>query len=382
MTHPSRWIPLLLLAAACGNAPATSDAFVLRDSAGVRIAENLWQEDLPLETWRLADEPEFSVGDPAPGPEYELYRVYYARSFDDGRVVVAMNTGEVRIYDPQGSHLVSFGRAGEGPGEFTFLWDAHPVGDTLVRALDPSMRRLTFFDARTGALDEVHTTPVGFMNPNGVARLDDDSYVGLLSVLVDSLTRERHYRLARFSVDGQSVDTLDTFRADWWPDPTTRTVFGPGFSSTAAGGWMYGGWRGRYEVRRYGTDGALDLIIRSSFAGEPVTDEMKATVNQPAFSEGGGTAPPIAFPERLPPWSKILASPSGWLWVRRYASPLEEEFNTWDVFDPEGRLTGQIRTPMNARIAEIGDDWALGLFRNELDVESVRRYRVIREESG
>jgi hypothetical protein len=54
------------------------------------------------------------------------------------------------------------------------------------------------------------------------------------------------------------------------------------------------------------------------------------------------------FPERLPAWNKLLATHSGWLWVRREPPPTETEFNTWDIYDPDGRLTAWIRIPMTA----------------------------------
>ena len=132
------------------------------------------------------------------------------------------------------------------------------------------------------------------------------------------------------------------------------------------------GWEGRYEFQQYDLLGNLVRIIRSSIPGDPVTDEIRE-------AEGGGVAGAtrqVVLPERLPPWDKMLATPSGWLWVRRYPSPLEEGQNTWDIFDPEGRHAARFLIEYGVRICEVGDDYLLGVFRTELDVQVVKKYRL------
>lgn len=151
----------------------------------------------------------------------------------------------------------------------------------------------------------------------------------------------------------------------------------PYFSSAAAGTHVWAGWEGHYEIKRYHADRGLDRIIRSSVPALPVTSDMEEAGGPPTAE--GSLTPDRAYPSHLPYWDKLLASPSGWLWVRRYPSPLETEDNTWDVFDPSGTHTALIRIPMSGRISELGDDYVLGVFRNEFDVERVQRYDIVKE---
>ena len=67
-----------------------------------------------------------------------MTRLFSTRSLADGRIVVS-NAGshELRVFDAQGRHLHSFGRQGEGPGEFApftsmLLWPA-PQNKFVVR---------------------------------------------------------------------------------------------------------------------------------------------------------------------------------------------------------------------------------------------------------
>jgi len=182
--------------------------------------------------------------------------------------------------------------------------------------------------------------------------------------------------------DATTSDTIATFSVPDRAPPRegVQAMYEPYFWSTAAGMHVWAGWEGHYEIKRYHADTGLDRIIRSSVPALPVTSKME-DAGGPSVSEGPVTWDRV-YPSHLPFWDKVLASPSGWLWVRRYPSPIEEAHNTWDVFDPDGVHTALIRIPLSARISELGDDYVLGIFRNEFDVERVRRYEIVRGGRG
>jgi len=368
------WFAVVVASACTADSPAPS-GFSVVDSAGTRIASNEWTGERQVPRWQLQEPPLLTIGDPAASEEYELHRVYYARLTPDGRVVASVNLSEIRIYSPDGTWLLTIGRQGEGPGEFQFLWDAHPVGDSLVRSLDVGNRRTSIFDSRTGELRR-ESAMIPITNPNGAGVLADDSYAGLRSRT--GVLNERY--VVHISRDGDVVDTVAHLTAPARtesPVPNASYQFEPSFSSTAAGDWIWAGWEGRYSIHRYRADGTLERIIRSSFEGEPVTDEIRQSAAE-GPTEFPETPPTQIFPDRLPPWNKLLATDSGWLWVRRFRSPVGEDLNTWDIYDPDGRLAAYMRIPTTGRLSEVGDDHVIGVFRNELDVETIRVYRLIK----
>ena len=69
----------------------------------------------------------------------------------------------------------------------------------------------------------------------------------------------------------------------------------------------------------------------------------------------------------------------GYLWVESYRVPGDDPLS-YDVFDPEGRLVGQATLPDDMEILEIGRDYLLTLFRDELEVEHIRLYPLRRPE--
>ena len=66
----------------------------------------------------------------------------------------------------------------------------------------------------------------------------------------------------------------------------------------------------------------------------------------------------------------------GNLWVGEYR--LQTEDQSWAVFDSNGRFLGVVDTPPNGLVNHIGSDFVLGVWQDELEVEQVRMYRIIK----
>lgn len=85
----------------------------------------------------------------------------------------------------------------------------------------------------------------------------------------------------------------------------------------------------------------------------------------------------MPLPEIMPAFQSLLVDDLGWLWAELYR-PVETDQPEWMVFDPEGRAHGILKTPKGLRIYHIGRDFVLGSWRDELDVDHVRRHRLRR----
>lgn len=351
--------PMALLS---GCSAEVQPRFTVADSAGVRVATN---RALPVPEWRLDTVPSVSIGS-EDSPEHTLYKVYSARSFSDGRIVIAMALSEIRIFDPEGNHLISIGREGDGPGEFRFLWDVHPLDDERIRAFDIGRRRTMVFDANSGALLSETPLQARFDTPNGAAPLYGDRYSGVLT----NAGYSKAFVTVASNGGDQAADTLGTLDGaddiDLVASPRPRLL--PLYSSTSAGVRVWAGWWGEYEVKRW-DEGDLELIVRFELPPVSIDDQLREHL--------GPDAKPVL--DRVPYWNKLLATADGWLWVRRYRNPVQSDpWNTWDVFNPRGRRVAMIRTPSDAVIKEVHDDHVLGVFRDEWDIEIVQRRRILR----
>jgi hypothetical protein len=72
----------------------------------------------------------------------------------------------------------------------------------------------------------------------------------------------------------------------------------------------------------------------------------------------------------------LLVDRLGMIWLNVEAS--EPRGTEWLIIDVAGKPIGRVRTPPGLTIHEVGEDYVLGVWRDELDVESVRQYYLKR----
>jgi len=132
------------LVAACGRHAAQAGApeSMVWDSAGVRIMQN---GAVPAAAWRVATQALFTVGWEPDGPNFTWPQS--GRILPDGGALVG-EFGERTIYriGPDGAVLATWGREGEGPGEYQALDAILFLGDSILVS-DGRLRRLTLLSA-------------------------------------------------------------------------------------------------------------------------------------------------------------------------------------------------------------------------------------------
>jgi hypothetical protein len=66
------------------------------------------------------------------------------------------------------------------------------------------------------------------------------------------------------------------------------------------------------------------------------------------------------------------------VWVRESSRPGQQR-SEWSVFSAAGELLGTVLMPPGVDVLDIGADYVLGLQRDELGVEYVRKFRLRRD---
>ena len=99
-------------------------------------------------------------------------------------------------------------------------------------------------------------------------------------------------------------------------------------------------------------------------------DARRRSEHQAFFAE-------TPMPELLPPYSLLRVDSEGNLWVAGYRVPGEEN-NDWSVFDTRGRWLGDVGLPEGLSVLDIGGDYLLGGFTDDLDVEHLVLYELIK----
>jgi hypothetical protein len=382
---------------ACGSAGSGDrDAFTVRDSAGVRIAESVAPTWRAGEAWRLSDEPVLEVGMVDGPAEYVLGNVAGVLGTADGGVLVADGQAKnLRWYDAAGRHVRTVGREGAGPGEFRHVSRLVPYRADTVVVVDWMNRRLTFLtgdgtvirDESTRTGDETGTDdPIAYA-PDGSAILRARP---ARADVPRGLVRDT-FALRRRSIGSGAYAELGSF-------PGTEAVYmdagGGGFSVIArafgtcacvaplADGFVAGTGEAP-EVVRYDAHGRPERRIRWSGTRRPVTPsdvsayrarELASTHDRTWMEQLLGE---MDYPQEMPVYADVVADAEENLWVRRY-DPDPETMTEWWVFTPEGRLLGTVETPAGLRVREIGADHVLGIWLDDLRVQYVRRYALLK----
>jgi len=372
-----------------------SIAQLARDSAGVRIVENTspsWNDE---DAWRLGDAAVIDIGASGGDPKYELYRVRDVLGMPDGRIVIA-NGGpiELRFYGADGEFLMAAGGEGEGPGEFrSFRWIGLQ-GDSIV-VYDWRLSRVSVFDTYGRFQRSVTVVSVGNVPVRVVGLFGDGSILSYGSPLseVRGVYREQNIVFDHGS-DGKTVDSLgtfpgsETFVRDLNPGPVMSGT--PYFHRSSAylvsNEHFYVATNDTYEIGVYSRTGDLVSLIRRQVTHLPVTAEAVSYEREHFVGMRGphpmrpqleqfADAKPI--PATLPAYSAVKHDESGNLWVEEYRYP-GDQLSRWTVFDVDGVMLGIIQMPTGFSMLYAGENFVLGSWQDELDVDHIQRYELIK----
>jgi hypothetical protein len=377
----------------CGDVADHAGA-VVRDSAGITIIESSTAQWSTEEAWRLSKEAAVTIGVEDGPAEYQLYRVRSALKLPDGRIVVANGgTHELRFYDGDGNYISSSGGEGGGPGEFRVMGSLWRLGDSLL-VYDWVQRRVSVFDIS------------GEFGRSFVLELDQDSTLPLpdnvfqeRTLLTKPLMRDEELKWSfyrdtslylRYSLAGKMLDTLGAFpgaESSWHAQEGFVfggvAPFGRVGQSTVAGDHFYYGSSDKYEIEVHTSSGTLERLIRRPIPNRPVTRDDAEEFRRP-WRENTDQPGPVRdimldakMPDAMPAHGRLIVDAGGNLWVAEY-SPRYNDEGRWTVFDPAGRMLGVVETPVDGRVTEIGDDYIIGVWKDELDVEHVRVYPLIK----
>ena len=406
-----------------GQPPATdAPQYGVRDSAGIRVAENPRPAPDSRLGWTVSAEPLVSIGTPEGETTFQLFRVSDAVRLADGRIVVA-NGGslELLVFDGEGNHRDSWGGRGEGPGEFAGLNRVRPWPGDSVIAGDPEQGRISIFDGegnhgrtavlhgRDGGEGLLATVADAARSVGAIGTIVPDDVIGVLpdgvlftggsdNIVTVGFGRRDHGYVLR-TIDGDTRVPLGEY-----PGPLTYTEnyeAGGGFifiplthpfgNTTHAAIWGDLAVIGRtetYELRGFRSDGSLARIVRRDYEpGAPTQAEQDAHFREQSavYSEErrarvAEVAANVPLVDAFPAFGPVMGDALGHLWVADFKRPADEYPGTrWTIFDRDGRALGLVETPEMRAVYEIGEDYILGLGTDDLGVEYVELWGLDRE---
>ena len=324
----------------------------------------------------------------------------------------------VRAYAPDGTHLYDIGRSGGGPGEYESPDAMATLPDGRVIVKDPANARIAVFSPEGEYLE--NWPHGGGFNTSQRYFVDTAGYSYPMILLnMGTAPWDWLYGLARTSPSGELLDTLAAPTWDYEIPQVTasrersssssQVPFTPDMTWTfSPHGYFVGGLTTEYRVELFRTD-APHLRIEREWTPVSVksaeAEERRRRITQRFERRFGGwrwNGPGI--PDTKPPYSSLFVDFDGRVWVvlsqEGVATMTEDEAReeervsgrvplryeeppVFDVFGADGRYLGVVRPPTSMQVdpepLARGDTlWAV--VRDELDVPSIVRFRMVRGE--
>lgn len=296
---------------------------------------------------------------------------------------------EIRVFSLDAGFLRSFGRSGDGPGEFRDV-GALTVAPEGVAVLDGGLNRVTIFNpsgdvTRSFRLARSYNefggnAPMGF-DPNGRffdrVRLSRTPGIDSVGVSVyEPATGE--VTTALLTVIEQDQVTLEV---DGSPYMQIPRPFAPHLTAAfSPEGRVYLARGDEYRIEVYAPDGNLLRVIRRPVEATRVTQlerDSVVTLIADAFGGSGARLPGGAtLPERRPVIGGLAVDTEEYLWVLQTSGP-ETDSSTWSVHDSDGVYLGDVEVP-NMTVTQITGEFLVGSVSDDLGAQRVRILPILK----
>ena len=381
---------------ACDGSGTGDSGYTERDSAGIRIVDNIRPVWKTSDGWAV-DSAVVTVGTTEGAAGQQLHLVRGAVRLSDKTLVIA-NGGSTQLlrYDREGRFLGASGGEGDGPGEFRAIeWLGRIRGDSLM-TWDRGLNRLTVFTP--AAVPARDYKPALAENPMSVVVKGSFTDARLLMARGSSfIPADGVVGVQRQPITARLIDSAGSEIRAFGPFPGETVHLAPGRTPNSTirmpvpfgASTLFATGRDAvhvadtesFAVRRYGLDGRLQRVVGRPHTPLPVQPEDVAAIIEAQLER----LPPVkeirdgmrVGLERVPPATTIpairalLVDSEDNLWVQEGGRPAAPDAR-WSVFDPQGRWLGDITLPARVQIMEIGSDYMIVHDRDELDVERVR----------
>jgi len=307
----------------------------------------------------------------------------------------------IQKYDPEGSHLLTIGRHGEGPGEFQNISQVKFDSDSNLYVVDIVRRRISFFDPHGEILKTVQS-PVGF--DHGLYISAKGNYIFKEVKILDNPDGSGSFNSTYGLYDKQFNFISEFYREEKIYDPPSQDknamvkslaqnmgeqAFKPRVSLIMdENDYVYLGYPEEYEIKIFNPEGKLEKIIQRNYKPIEVTprdiesyaknykevmfrflsisDDIKEKVIQSA-----------KYPKYKPAYKSFTLMDNGWLIV--IADSLPGEYVLFDIFDEEGRYLTQFQSSISPSglFFKRGKAYAVA---TENDFKFVKRYNYTIQE--
>jgi hypothetical protein len=242
-------------------------------------------------------------------------------------------------FDATGKFLTSFGRRGQGPGEFDYGGDLHIDGQDRIIAKGMTKDKIYIFSRNGVLLEEVK------LGEN----LSLDEYLGSGRYLTDRQEEvpEKPALRNHYYISNDTLSENREFYTYEFDDPNRAPRYRPKGHALILGASdkniFVGDDRGGYEIFVFDSSGKLLRKIRKAFRPVALPEDYKVMFKKVMGRSalGQDRIRRTDFPAYLPPFQYLFADDQGRLYVMTNERAGERKYWT-DIFSSEGAFIGRV----------------------------------------
>jgi|GEM_PF-658226 len=319
--------------------------------------------------------PELTIGKESDSEDAMIFTLRGFRVDDHGTIYVLDDkVDRIKVYGPDGAHLRTFGRKGQGPGEFGTLNRIDMTAEGNLYLQDLGNNRVAVYSPDGECLRETPLTkwrPFGLVpDSRGFAYGDVlDMERGIAHILL-KLDRNNEKvataaTLTILSNPSESMAPVEFFRIIYQVDREDRLIW----AST-----------GEYVFHVVDADGKPVKTIERDYRTRGYTKEEKRELEKSRFGESGPPQGAVLFySDHRPVLDSFVVDDEGNIFAR--TNDLDADGAViHEVFDKDGRFFARFTLPEEERLTVVKRGKAYCGFReNPEGIPQVKRYAMIWE---
>jgi hypothetical protein len=310
------------------------------------------------------------IGKETKDENYMFSRLGSIQVDDDGNIYV-LDTKEilVKVYDKNGKHLRTFGKKGQGPGEFQLASRMYMAEREKLTFLDTGNKRFSYYSLNGECLKE---TSCGKWNlDEALADSKGAIYGETLSISLEGVKQ----KLLKFDPQFSQVSELADIEVKMTP-PSVNPIPVKFFFMVTKEDNVIWAKASIYELNVINSKGEKIKKIVKDYNSVKITDEEKEKLIKEKYEDSLLQGIKLEWPENYPALYYFALDDRGWIYVSTHEKDVKGNIY-FDVFDAEGRSIVRFSHPKGEMLSVVKKNKAYFLVEESKEgIPLVKRYSM------
>jgi hypothetical protein len=369
---PQRLVPAGLLLAALLGAPGSGQEAKIEKKGELTIVHNS-KRPVPDKgsPSALSLKPDLRLGEKQENEDYMFSEIGgVAVDVEEDIIVIDEKEVVVKVFDKAGKHIRTFGKRGQGPGEFGSVARLFLKGGKDIVLLDRANGKFSYYSKKGECLREIK------LGKNQVQRVKPDSR-GF--VYADTMIRDSDKArdiIMRFDPEFENYETVTSH--EWLFNFRELNPLSVWYMYSAMEDDRFiWGRNSAYEFTILNPEGKPLKRIVKDYDPVKITKEGREKIIAERFGERGvPDFVTLKFPDHYTPWYYFICDEVGGFYVRTFEKNAQGHFK-WDYFDKNGIYRLFFFLPPEEVLYYIRKNKAYSFFNETEDgIPVVVRYRM------